>query len=349
MKLEQILDEPQISWLSGEGPETDVVLSSRVRLARNLEDYFFPDRASTEVQEKVLKALKSSTGDLKRAEKKDYLFLKMKELSNLDRWVLMEKHIISPQLTQGEKEQALIIREDAAVAVMVNEEDHLRIQGMARGLQIEEAFRLADRADDVLEKKQVWAYDHQLGYLTACPTNLGTGMRASVMLHLPGLGIQEKINRLSAAVQPYGMVIRGLDGEGSGGSGYIFQLSNQVTLGQSEEEIIQRLSQVAKQTVDLELKARKEFAPDYLADQAGRAYGVLKYAHQISSEEALTLASWIRLGRLAGILPAGREGWFEELLVAIRPHYLQKLQGKENITPQERDRMRAEWLRQKID
>ena len=349
MSIKKVLESPRTEWLHGDGNDTDVVLSSRIRLARNFSAYSFPNRLKPEEKLKVLKEAESCRKNLNSLETGKYLFAKMDDLSESERWMLVEKHLISHQLASGEMGQGLLLREDTGISVMINEEDHLRIQGMKRGLDLIGAYEQANQVDDVLEKKNSWAFRDDWGYLTACPTNVGTGMRGSVMLHLPALTMRNQINQLTGAIQPHGMVIRGIDGEGSESKGHIFQLSNQVTLGQSEEEILNKLIQVTRQVIEFERKMREELDIDHLADQAGRAYGVLKYAHQISSEEALNLASWVRLGRFRNTLPTGKDGWFEELLVAIRPYFLQKLKGKENYNFKERDQARAQWLREKID
>lgn len=349
MSMEKILKSPRIDWLHGEGNDTDVVLSSRVRLARNLESRSFPNRSNSAERLNILKEIEKSKSDLNSAGSKKFFFTPMDELSEADRWTLMEKHLISPQLAAGEIGQGLLVRDDSVISIMINEEDHLRIQGMSRGLALEEAFEQANSVDDTLGNRHSWAFRSDWGYLTACPTNVGTGMRGSVMLHLPALTLRNQINQLAATIQPHGMVIRGLDGEGSESRGHIFQLSNQVTLGQSEEEILKKLNQVTKQVIEYERKMREEMNIDLLADRAGRAYGILKYAHQISSEEALDLASWVRLGRSRNTLPTGKEGWFEELLVAVRPYFLQRLKGAPISNSNERDQIRAQWLREKID
>lgn len=349
MKIDDFLTSPTVSWLTGEGNEIDVVLSSRVRLARNFEDLNFPSRADREDRLLVLKRISDAQKKLEKETKSKYSFFRMEELSLEDRWILVEKHLMSSSMTEGELGQGLLIRNDSKISVLINEEDHVRIQGMARGLNLDEAYDLASRTDEILAKKSAWAYQEKLGYLTACPTNVGTGMRASVMLHLPALCLKKKMNQLRAAIQPHGMILRGLDGEGSEANGYIFQFSNQVTLGISEEELLDKLSTLTKQIVELERKTREEIDLDQLANQSGRAYGILKYAHEISSEEALELASWVRLGRYRNTLPVGKADWFENLLVAIRPFFLQKIQGRNNLNPKERDQGRAKWIREWID
>jgi Arginine kinase len=349
MTIEEVLQTPRVKWLQENGSETDVVLSSRVRLARNLQKISFPNRITPEEKLSVLRLVEESRSRLDELGAEKYSFFKMDDLLEVHRWMLMEKHLISPQLAKGETGQGILLREDTAVSIMINEEDHLRIQGMARGLDFVQAFQMANQVDDVLEENHTWAFRSEWGYLTVCPTNVGSGMRASAMLHLPALAIKKQINQLVGAIQPHGMVLRGLDGEGSEANGHIYQLSNQVTLGYSEAVILEKLNQVTKQIIELERKMRVELDINQLADQAGRAYGILKYAHQISSEEALRLASWIRLGRFRNTLPTGKEGWFEELLVAIRPYFLQQLQGGKLLSPNERDQVRAKWLRDKID
>ena len=349
MRINEFLESPKVSWLNGEADDTDVVLSSRVRLARNFEDLKFPDQADREERLNVLKRVSDSQKPLEKEMKSKFSFFQMEEISLDQRWMLVEKHLISQNLTEGSLGQGVLIRDDSRVSVLINEEDHVRIQGMARGLNLEEAYGLARETDQILSAKNQWAYQEKLGYLTTCPTNVGTGMRASVMLHLPALGLAKKMGQLTGAIQPHGMILRGLDGEGSEASGHIFQFSNQITLGTSEEELLEKLSFLTKQIAELERKARLEIDLDSLADHSGRAYGILKYAHEISSEEALNLASWVRLGRFRNTLPVGKVDWFENLLVAIRPFFLQKLQGRENLSSKERDQGRAKWIREGID
>lgn len=349
MKVDKLLKTPSVKWLSGVGDDTDVVLSSRVRLARDLNAYFFPNRATDEEALRILRDVESCREALNSLGTERYSFFKMDLLTENQQFMLVEKHFVSPQLTDGGVGKGFLIREDEAVVIMVNEEDHLRIQGMSRGLNLQEAFKKANEVDDLLSQKLAYAFQADLGYLTACPTNVGTGMRASVMLHLPALTLNKQMNQLRVAIQPHGMILRGLDGEGSDAIGHIYQLSNQVTLGLSEEEILTKLEQVTKQITDFERKAREEINLDLLADQSGRAYGILKYAHKISTEEALNLMSLVRLGRFRNTLPTAKEDWFEKLLVSIRPHFLQSLETTKTLSPQERDRLRANILRKKID
>lgn len=349
MKIDKLLKAPSVKWLSGEGNDTDVVLSSRVRLARNLQGVLFPNRGTNEELLQVLRDIEGCRGTLDSLGNGKYSVFKMDSLTDNQQKMLVEKHLVSKHLADNGIGKGFLIREDESVVVMINEEDHLRIQGMSRGLHLDGAFKNASEVDDEIGQRLTFAFQGDLGFLTACPTNVGTGMRASVMLHLPALTLNKQMNQLRTAIQPHGMVLRGLDGEGSDASGHIYQLSNQVTLGISEEGILNKLELVTKQVADFERKAREEIQLDTLADQSGRAYGILKYAHKISTEEALNLMSLVRLGRFRNTLPTGKENWFERLLVSIRPHFLQSLETTKILSPLERDQLRANILRKKID
>ncbi|MDT8902741.1 protein arginine kinase [Anaeroselena agilis] len=351
MTIENLLDKPLSPWMKGGGPDEDIVLSSRVRLARNLEDVPFPGRADGQTLAAVAGEIRKSVGDLGAADKHVYMFVEMDKLPQLERNVLVEKHIISPHHADDDGHRALVVRDDAAVSIMVNEEDHLRIQCLVPGLNLQEAFALANRVDDLLEAKHTFAFHESAGYLTACPTNAGTGMRASVMLHLPALVLTSQINRIVAAATQLGLAVRGLYGEGTEAIGNIFQISNQITLGHSEQDIIDNLQTIARQVVQQERVAREALtkkSADALADRVWRAYGVLCYARSISGQEAMSLLSEVRLGIDLELITGVEAAVFNELLVTTRPNFLQKIAGREEISPGERDRLRAQLIREKL-
>jgi protein arginine kinase len=256
MPLKDIIEGTYSAWMSTNAPHTDVALNSRVRLARNLGDIPFPNQASptdlARVAEKVEKAV-SQVPELSRLE-----VMRLSEASVLDRHILAEKHLISPQHAEGAENRLAIIADDESVSVMVNEEDHIRIQTLLPGLQLGEAYQLADNVDDLLESKIDYAFDEQIGYITACPTNVGTGLRVSIMVHLPALVVTGQVRAVLSAVSNLGIAVRGLYGEGTEASGNMFQLSNQVTLGRSEQELIENLHAVTMQVIEQERATRKK-------------------------------------------------------------------------------------------
>jgi protein arginine kinase len=347
MSLEQILDQPLTSWMENAGPENDIVLSSRIRLARNINALPFPNRASEEQLKEVMDTVQASMGDLNKEATGPFLFIDLEKISPLQRFVLVEKHIISPNHAQEAKYRGLLIREDGAVSIMVNEEDHLRIQCMFPGLQLEEAWTFANTIDDILESKIDYAFSERQGFLTSCPTNVGSGLRASVMLHLPALVITNQIGRVLSAISQLGLAVRGLYGEGSEAIGNIFQISNQITLGFAETEIIDNLYSVARQIVEQERLGRERLAnqnKDQLVDRVHRAYGILSHARIISSQEAMKLLSDVRLGVDMGIIQEVQPKIFNELLVKTRPNFLQKLAHRD-LDATGRDAIRAEIIR----
>ncbi len=349
--MENLLDKPLTPWMAGGGPDGDIVLSSRIRLARNLEGVPFPGRAGGEQLAEVAGELRKSVGDLAAADKHVYIFVEMDKLTPLERNILVEKHIVSPNLAGEPAQRALIVRDDAAVSTMVNEEDHLRIQCLVPGLNLPGALEMANKVDDTLENRHSFAYGEQIGYLTACPTNVGTGLRASLMMHLPALVLTGQINRITAAATQLGLAVRGLYGEGTEAIGNIFQVSNQLTLGHSEQEIIDNLQSIGKQVVEQERAARQTLAGgqlDALSDRVWRAFGILRYARSISGQEALNLLSEVRLGIDLKIITGAEPQVFNELLVTTRPNFLQKIASRADIAPDERDRLRAQLIREKL-
>ncbi|MGI6092621.1 MAG: protein arginine kinase [Veillonellaceae bacterium] len=351
MSFDELLDQPAVPWMSGSGAEADIALSSRIRLARNLCSLPFPNRAAGEQLAKVADQLKSTVNVLRTADSHNYMYIKMDQLSVLERNVLVEKHIVSPYYVEHPEHRALIVRDDAAVSIMINEEDHLRIQCMRSGLNLVDALALANQIDDTIEAKHDIAFNEQMGYLTACPTNLGTGLRASVMVHLPALVITRQINRIINASTQLGLAIRGLYGEGTEAAGNIFQISNQLTLGYTEQGIIDNLKSVAQQIVDQERTARAyllRHSSQTLADRLWRAYGTLSYARSMSGQEALSLISEVRLGIDLKIVDEVPATIFNELLVTTRPNYLLKFAARNGISETERDKLRAQVIRETI-
>ncbi len=317
-------------WMEGGGPEVDIVLSSRVRVARNLKGHHFSCLASNEQTVAVLGIISAAVAEIE--EWNSFTRWQMDQLSGLEKQALVEKHLISPLLATESKHGALMLRSDEAVSVMINEEDHLRLQVILPGLQLEEAWREADYYDSLLEQKLDYAFDENYGYLTACPTNVGTGLRASVMLHLPALIMTGQVNRLLGALSQVGLAVRGLYGEGSEIIGNLVQISNQVTLGHSEEEIIGTLGGMIRQVIEQEQNARQALLDKkraQLADKAWRALGLLQYAQLMSSQEAIQLISDLRLGYDLGLLKSVDHKLLNELLVLIRPSCLQLLAGRE--------------------
>jgi len=343
--MRDIFSDPQSSWTAHSCNCNDIVISSRIRLARNLEHYSFPQNLgkskAMEIRDMVTLALKNST------EVEDFQVLNLENLEAIDRQVLMEKHLISPAMTQGEAGTALAVNGDESVAVMINEEDHLRIQCFYPGLQLKAAWQKADAVDDLLERKLLYAYDEKIGYLTACPTNIGTGLRASVMVHLPALALQGSLNEVLTMLGKLGLAVRGLYGEGSEAWGNFFQISNQATLGKSEEQILLHLQQVVEQVTTLELRARELLQKEnsmMLEDYIWRSYGVLSYARNMSTPEAMELLSRLRLGVSLHVIGNVDCCLLNQLLVAIQPAFLQRSQ-KRQLTPLDRDAERARVIR----
>ncbi len=336
-------------WMEGGGPEVDIVLSSRVRVARNLIGHHFSCLASNEQTAVVFAKISAAAAEIDKY--KDFACWQMDELSGLEKQALVEKHLISPLLATESKHGALMLRGDEAVSIMINEEDHLRFQVILPGLQLEEAWREADHYDSLLEQKLDYAFDENYGYLTACPTNVGTGLRASVMMHLPALIMTGQVNRLLGALSQVGLAVRGLYGEGSEIIGNLVQVSNQVTLGHSEEEIIGTLGGMIRQVIEQEQNARQALLDKkraQLADKAWRSLGLLKYAQLMGSQEAIQLISDLRLGYDLGLLKKVDHKLLNELLVLIRPSCLQLLAGRE-LSGAERNLERPAQIKAALD
>ncbi|NMB17315.1 MAG: protein arginine kinase [Firmicutes bacterium] len=346
MSFRTIINRDGSQWMKGAGPDQDVVIGSRIRLARNIRGIPFPGAASHEEREKVLQMAKGATALAKNLGQID--FVPLGDVSPLDRRLLVERHLISPQLAASGKDSSVILRDDEAVSIMVNEEDHIRIQVLFPGLQLKAAWEMCNRLDDLYSEQLDFAFSPDLGYLTACPTNLGTGLRASVMLHLPGVTITNQIRRILSAMGSFGLVVRGLYGEGTEVVGNIYQISNQVTLGPSEEEIISHLENITRQIIAQEREVREALLKQgEIEDRLYRSYGVLAHARSINSHEAMQLLSDVRLGIDMGLFKGLKPTILQELLVLIRPAHLQKMVGRE-MDAGERDRQRAALIRERI-
>ncbi|HEY8497266.1 MAG TPA: protein arginine kinase [Limnochordales bacterium] len=348
MSLRDIINRPFSEWMKGSGPDRDVVLGSRIRLARNVAGVPFPAVASDEQLEHVLNLCREAVENSPSLSRMQ--LVTMNSLTPLERQILVERHLVSPQHTKGVKHKAVILRDDEAVSVMINEEDHVRIQVLMPGQQLPLALDVAERVDEALEEHLPYAFTETRGYLTACPTNVGTGLRASLMVHLPALVMTEQINRIITAVGKFGLTVRGLYGEGTEVVGNIFQFSNQVTLGHSESEIVHHLINVTRQVIDQEREARQTILKRNqigLEDRVLRAYGILTHARLLTSHEAMQLLSDVRLGIDLGLIPGVQPEILQELLVLIRPAHLQNRVGRE-LSPAERDELRATMVRERI-
>ncbi|GAB6178940.1 protein arginine kinase [Desulfotomaculum defluvii] len=352
MSLKETVSSPYSKWLEASGPENDVIISSRVRLARNLSGYPFPHLLGHDNADKIIYAVQSAIGQNAMQEEVGKLELsRMTELSPTERQILVEKHLISPDMLDKPEKRGVVLRDDEVISVMVNEEDHLRIQCLLPGLQLKECWDLANTVDDGFEQILDFAFSEEQGYLTSCPTNVGTGLRASIMLHLPALVMTQQINAILTTLSKLGLTVRGLYGEGTQATGNLFQVSNQVTLGLPEEEIIDSLITVALQLVTQERAARRALHQEqksHIEDKVWRAYGLLKYARILTSNETMSLLSNLRLGVDLGILPNIPPGLIMELIIMSRPAFLSKLKGTDLNTYQ-RDTYRATLIRERLN
>ncbi|HZG56115.1 protein arginine kinase [Paenibacillus sp.] len=337
-------------WMQADGPDSDIVISSRIRIARNVGNEPFPMLATNQQSEEVLNRVASVLEQPSLRAVGDFDLVSLSGMSDLEKRVLVEKHLISPNLANESRNGAVILSENEAISIMVNEEDHLRIQVLYPGFQLKEAWEVAGRIDDIFEAIVDYAYDEKHGYLTSCPTNVGTGIRASVMMHLPALVMTQQMNRILQAIQQVGLAVRGLYGEGSEVVGNIFQISNQITLGQTEEEIIDNLHGVARQIIEHEKAARNKLLAESrtkLTDRIRRSFGILCYAEIMDSKEAAQRLSDVRLGVDLGLVEGLAPNVLNELLVMTQPGYLQQHYGRP-LSPEERDAHRAKLFRERM-
>jgi protein arginine kinase len=336
-------------WLRGTGPESDIVISSRIRLARNLADFPFSSRASSQEKAEIASTLRAGIKEATKTRKLAYV--NIDELSALDRQFLMERQLISREHASGEGNRGVAFPPEENISLMINEEDHMRMQIMRSGMALMEAWEEASGIDDTLEDKLNFAYHHQLGYLTACPTNVGTGLRASVMVHLPALVMTKQIEKVFRALHKINLAVRGLYGEGSQASGDFYQISNQVTLGSSEVKIIQNITTVVPQIIHYEREARQallgEESRQTLQDRVARSLGILRSAHSISSEETMHHLSNVRMGINLGLIDDLQIPTINEMFIHTQPAHLQKIQGSE-LDSQGRNVARATYLRLRL-
>jgi protein arginine kinase len=335
-------------WLRGSGPESDVVVSSRIRLARNLAAFPFTNRASVHQKGEIEGLLRDRVAKLDFASRFDYV--PVAALSALDRQFLMERQLISRELMNADGPRGVALVPQETLSIMINEEDHLRLQVMRSGLALEDAWTEIDRVDDAVEQRVSYAFSEEFGYLTACPTNVGTGMRASVMLHLPALVLTKQIEKVFRALQKINLMVRGLYGEGSRASGDFYQISNQVTLGKSEPTILSEIREVIPQIIGYERQARNALLRESrqaLQDRVSRAFGTLCSATMMTSEETMDLLSSVRLGVNLGLVDEINILTVNELFIQTQPAHLQKLMGA-SLDGEERNSARARYLRTRL-
>jgi protein arginine kinase len=335
-------------WLRGSGPESDIVISSRVRLARNLAAFPFTNRAGSGQKSEIEGLLRERVTKLELEPKLGYL--SVPSLSSLDRQLLVERQLISRELAAADGPRGVALAPAERISLMVNEEDHLRMQVMRSGFILDEAWQEIDRLDDLLEQRVTYAFSEEFGYLTACPTNVGTGMRASVMLHLPALENTKQIEKVFRALQKINLAVRGLYGEGSRASGHFYQISNQVTLGKSESGILNEIQSVIPGIITYERQARTSWLRDNrqgLQDKIARAYGTLCSATMMTSEETMELLSFVRLGINLHLVEDITIPTVNELFIHTQPAHLQKLRGAP-LDGEERNAARAHYLRTRL-
>ena len=343
MKLEELAGKCG-EWLRGSGPESDIVISSRIRLARNLAEFPFVRRASHAERRQIAKSTRAKIENIK--EWTNIQILELERLDEVDRQFLVERQLMSREMADGEGDRSVVIDLDERFSVMINEEDHLRIQVMCSGLDLPAAWERIDALDNQLERKLTYAFHDTLGYLTACPTNVGTGLRVSVMLHLPALVITREIEKVFRSLQKINVAVRGLYGEGSQFMGDFYQISNQITLGRTEAELVNTVQEVVPRIIEYERRARdflvNESEQD-LHDDVSRAFGILCTAKKISSEETLHYLSKVRMGVNLGLIRSIEIATINKLFVHTQPAHLQKLRGH-HLSVADRNIERASYL-----
>jgi protein arginine kinase len=348
MKIDDLLKQTS-EWLKAEGPKSEIVVSSRIRVARNIEKVPFSHWAKPQQKEETLSKIKKAVDDSKFL--KGSLYHRMDEISEVDRQFLIERHLMSREHAFNPRHKGIVIDKKEIVTVMINEEDHIRAQVMQSGFNLKGAWDIMNRIDTELSRKLSYAYSPKWGYLTACPTNVGTGMRASCMLHLPALVLSSQINKVLQAVSKLSLAVRGLYGEGTEASGNFFQISNQISLGLKEEEVIDNIEKIINQVVAREESARKNILSqrkEELTDRIFRSLGTLKNAYIISSTETNRLLSNIRLGVDLGIIKELDDRFVNELFILTQPAHLQKIE-KKALSSKDRDVKRAEIIRLKLN
>ncbi|NJM36537.1 MAG: protein arginine kinase [Akkermansiaceae bacterium] len=347
MRFSTLMKHPA-DWMTGGQGEHGAVLTSRIRLARNLRRHPFPGWAKRDQRAAALDLMLPAVEAL--PVMKGAFSSELGDLTSVQKQVLVERHLISREHAARGDGSAAVIERRQSFSFMLNEEDHLRMQSIRPGLQLTSAFNALSELDSELENSLELAFDTTLGYLTTCPTNLGTGLRASAMLHLPGLVLSDQIGQVLQAVNKIGLAVRGLYGEGTESLGNLYQISNQSTLGESEETIIRRLERVISQVANHEQNAREKLLeddPEMVSDKIGRAFGILRHAHTIDSKEALNLLSLLRLGGTLEFFPTETVTLCDSLLMDIQPAHLQLHSGGK-LSPEERDSIRAKIVRSRL-
>ena len=344
--VDKLVKQPG-AWMKV-GENTGIIVSSRVRLARNISGKSFPGWAGEDESARLLNDL---IPVLKRLETcQDPIVLEMNSLNRMEKEILIERHLKSRDLGEKKKRSAIVFKRDESIAIMINEEDHIRMQAMSPGLNLRDLWKQIDAVDSEIESSLEYAFSPQLGYLTSCPSNVGTGIRASVMLHLPGLVLMNEINSIIKAVGKMGLAVRGLWGEGTDAAGNMFQLSNQTTLGETEQTIIGRLEKIVLEINEHEKNSRTrllEQKENQTRDHLGRAVGILTHAYMLNSKETLDMLSALRLGLDLGIISRWQRAVIDELFLLIQPGHLQKLEGRA-IGSEKRDLARAKLIRQRL-
>ncbi len=335
-------------WLKGTGPEADVVVSSRVRLARNLADFPFTNRASAMQKGEIEALVRERLG--KSGWEGHFQYIQVHTLNALEREFLRERQLISREHVGAEGPRGVAFETQESRSLMVNEEDHLRLQVLRSGFVLEEAWEDIDKLDDLIEERITYAYSEEFGFLTACPTNVGTGMRASVMLHLPALHYTKQLEKVFRALQKINLAVRGLYGEGTRASGDFYQISNQITLGKSEQQILKDIREVIPMIITYERVARKKLLDEsrmLVEDKVARAYGTLRAAAMMTSEETMELLSTVRLGIQLELIKDLNLMAVNELFLQTQPAHLQRLQGSP-LDGDEHNVARARYLKEKL-
>ncbi|MEZ6057451.1 MAG: protein arginine kinase [Planctomycetaceae bacterium] len=335
-------------WLRGTGPDSDVVISSRIRLARNLSDYPFPGHANADQRREIEATLREHIQKLPIGD--SMMYLDVEDLSQLDRQFLVERQLISREHADAQGTRGVGVGLRETVSLMINEEDHLRMQVLRSGYALSDCWQQMNQIDDELEEHVAYAYDESFGYLTSCPTNAGTGIRASVMLHLPGLVLTKEIQKVFQAMQKMTLAVRGLYGEGSQAMGDFYQISNQMTLGKSEERIIAGIQEVVPKIIDYERRVRAALVKENrekLHDQVSRAFAILRGARTITSQETMQHLSNVRMGINLGLVDDVEMPTVHELFIHTQPAHLQKIR-KAELSTGERNIARANYLRERL-
>ncbi len=334
------------NWFNNTEINSDITLTSRIRLARNIDNMPFPSRMSEEMNIELNKRVREAILNSNTPFAKSLRYIDMNDVPETEVYAMVERHIISLEFAQNRRNKAIIISDDESICVMIGEEDHIRIQVLKSGFALEEAYDVAERLDKLLCDALHFAFNSNLGFLTECPTNLGTGLRASVMLHLPALEANGEISYIADSVSKLGFTVRGMYGEGSGSSAGLYQLSNQITLGISEKDALNNLAGISKQIIEKEKNARELYRDIKSEDGIYRAHGTLKNARLISTEEMMNCISLIKLGIYLGILDIDRN-LPNKILIECQPNMLMSRLGK--MDSDERDKQRADYIRKLLE